>query len=258
MALGIPHPNYNGQLHDCILPRVLPIRGGPEKTERHTSHNMWMQSVYEKFSQDHNTFWFSCLFSRAHFERLCGDPTFSIIQLTLSMRILYTRNQLVTMRIDKLKWITAHNCGKPKWHSFTPSLNWNGKIVGPRHCLTKCALENKTTGPKLLIFASIFSGEVTTYTDTSYCIHILWEVYAVPFFYGPPCITCNLTSVGNRNRQWCCTTCMMWAGFWFSPDFAKVRIQQINNREFGTMCVLIASSEQHFWNHQQVRVVVSE
>ena len=37
---------------------------------------------------------------------------------------------LLTMRIDKVKWITAHNCGKPKWHSFTPSLSWKGKILG--------------------------------------------------------------------------------------------------------------------------------
>ena len=44
---------------------------------------------------------------------------------------------------------------------------------GPRHCLTKCALESK---PKLLILVPFFSGEVTSYTDTSYCIHILWDV----------------------------------------------------------------------------------
>ena len=30
---------------------------------------------------------------------------------------------------------------------------------------------------------TLFSGEVTSYTDTSYCIHILWEV-SVPFFLG--------------------------------------------------------------------------
>ena len=43
------------------------------------------------------------------------------------MCILYTRNPLVTMPIDKVKWITADNCGKPKWHSFTPSLSWKGE-----------------------------------------------------------------------------------------------------------------------------------
>ena len=25
---------------------------------------------------------------------------------------------------------TAHNCDKPKWHSFTPSLSWKGEILG--------------------------------------------------------------------------------------------------------------------------------
>ena len=34
------------------------------------------------------------------------------------------------MRIDKVKWITAHNYGQPKWHSFTPSLSWKRKILG--------------------------------------------------------------------------------------------------------------------------------
>ena len=33
------------------------------------------------------------------------------------------------MRIDNVKWITARNCGKPKWHSFASSLGWKGKIV---------------------------------------------------------------------------------------------------------------------------------
>ena len=38
----------------------------------------------------------------------------AVIQLTLSMHILYTWNPLVPMRIDKVEWISAHNCGKPK------------------------------------------------------------------------------------------------------------------------------------------------
>ena len=40
------------------------------------------------------------------------------------------QNPLVTMRIDKAKWTTAPNCGKPKWHSFKPSLSWKGTILG--------------------------------------------------------------------------------------------------------------------------------
>ena len=33
------------------------------------------------------------------------------------------------MRIDEVNWITAHIQGKPKWHSFTPSLSWKGEIL---------------------------------------------------------------------------------------------------------------------------------
>ena len=44
---------------------------------------------------------------------------------------------------------------------------------GTRHCPTKCALYRKqTTEPKWLI----------SYTDTSYCIHILGEVCRSVFF----------------------------------------------------------------------------
>ena len=60
------------------------------------------------------------------------------------------------------------------------------KIFGPRHCLTKCALYRKQISePKWLILVSFFSGEVTSYTDSSYSIHILWEV-SVQFFLGHP------------------------------------------------------------------------
>ena len=34
------------------------------------------------------------------------------------------------MRIVKVNWITAHNYGKSKWHSFSPSLSWKGEILG--------------------------------------------------------------------------------------------------------------------------------
>ena len=33
------------------------------------------------------------------------------------------------MHIDKVNWITAHNYGKPKWHSFIPSFIWKGEIL---------------------------------------------------------------------------------------------------------------------------------
>ena len=89
------------------------------------------------------------------------------------------------MRIDKVKWITARSCGKQKWHSFASSLGWKGNFLNSTLPHKMCP-RKQTTEPKLLILVSSFSGEVTSYTDTSYCIHILREVYAVPFFMGHP------------------------------------------------------------------------
>ena len=40
------------------------------------------------------------------------------------------QSAFLTLRIYKVKWITANNCGKPKWHSFTPSLSWKREILG--------------------------------------------------------------------------------------------------------------------------------
>ena len=45
----------------------------------------------------------------------------------------------------------------------------------------------QTTEPKWLILVSFFLGEVTSYIDTSYCIHVLWEV-SRSVFSGPPYI----------------------------------------------------------------------
>ena len=42
----------------------------------------------------------------------------------------------------------------------------------------------QTTEPKLVILVSFFSWEVTSYTDTSYCIHILWEACRSVFFWA--------------------------------------------------------------------------
>ena len=42
----------------------------------------------------------------------------------------YERVSGVKMHIDKVNWITAHNYGKPKWHSFSPSLSYKMKILG--------------------------------------------------------------------------------------------------------------------------------
>ena len=48
----------------------------------------------------------------------------------------------------------------------------------------KMCPRKQTTEPKLLILVSFFSGEVPSYTDTSYCIHILWEVSRSVFFWA--------------------------------------------------------------------------
>ena len=53
--------------------------------------------------------------------------------------------------------------------------------------LHKMFPRKQTTDPKLMILVSFFSGEVTSYTDTNYCIPIMLEVCR-SVFYGPPCI----------------------------------------------------------------------
>ena len=47
------------------------------------------------------------------------------------------------MRIDKVEWITAHSCGKPKMNFIQVYFKLKRGNVRPRHSLTKCALENK-------------------------------------------------------------------------------------------------------------------
>ena len=93
----------------------------------------------------------------------------------------------LTMRIDKVKWITAHNYGRPKYHAFTSSLGWNVTFFALTLSL-KMGPRKQTTEPKLLILVSFFSGEVTPYTDTSHSIHILWDV-CHSVFSGSPCIS---------------------------------------------------------------------
>ena len=80
------------------------------------------------------------------------------------------------MRIVRVNWITAHNCGRPKWHSFASSLSWTEIFWGATILSDKMGPRKQTTEPNLLILVSFFSGEVTPYTDNSYCIHMLWEV----------------------------------------------------------------------------------
>ena len=119
-----------------------PIQGGLRKKRNGIvlpticGCNNWYQCIWGNFScdkwyQDHQ-FWVSVVcFVRQCWDPKCvpfhlklgvnechfGFPQFwAVIQLTLSRRILYIRlPDLKKMRIDKVKWITAHNCGKPKY-----------------------------------------------------------------------------------------------------------------------------------------------
>ena len=111
-----------------------------------------------------------------------GLPLWAVIQLTLSMRILYTRSPLVTMRIEEVKRITAHNNGKPKWHSFTSSLSCKRENFGLRHCLTKCALENKLLNQNCWSWYH-FTQEKLPHTLISVIAATLLK-YAVPFLWA--------------------------------------------------------------------------
>ena len=92
------------------------------------------------------------------------------------------------MRIDKVDWITAQNCGKLKLHSFTPCLSWKGKLLGLDIVSQNVICPRKqTTEPKfmkLVILVSFYSGDVISYTESSYCIHILREVCRSLFFWA--------------------------------------------------------------------------
>ena len=58
------------------------------------------------------------------------------------------------MRIDRVIWITAHNYGKPKWHSFMPSLSWKGEVLDLDIVSTYCekyAVQFCFSGPPCII-----------------------------------------------------------------------------------------------------------
>ena len=167
-----------------------------------TGISVWGNFSWEKWYQDQQ-FWFSSLFSRAHFvtqispfqlglkECHFGFPQlWAVNQLTLSMHFIYTstRTPLVTVHIHKVKWITAHNCGKPKWHSFMPSLGWKGKIWGLNIFSQKCALENKLLNQNCWSWCHFFSGEVPSNTWYHFLHPHIVGSMLFHFFYGPPCI----------------------------------------------------------------------
>ena len=83
-------------------------------------------------------------------------------------------------------WITAHNYERYKYQSFSPSLSFKGKMWGLDTVSRNVPYRKQTTEPKLQILMS-FSGEIGSYPNISYCIHVLWEVYR-PFPVCPPCM----------------------------------------------------------------------
>ena len=90
----------------------------------------------------------------------------------------------VIMRIDKVNWIIAHNYGKPKTHSFKPSLSWNGKFWTSTLSHKMCP-RKQTTEPKCWSWYHFSQEKIhvhvcTSSTDISYCIHIMGSV---PFHF---------------------------------------------------------------------------
>ena len=87
------------------------------------------------------------------------------------------------MRIDKVNWITAHKCGKPKWHSFSPSLSWK-EYFGPWDCVTKCGLENKLPNQNCWAWCHFSQEKLPQYTDTSYLLSTYCGKYAAQFLWA--------------------------------------------------------------------------
>ena len=92
------------------------------------------------------------------------------------------------------------DCGKPKWHSLMPSLSWKGKSLGLD--IVSQNVPWKTNYWTNWSWFHFSSREVSSYTDTSYCIYILWEVCR-SVFHGPPCIvTTALQSLLVLEEKW--------------------------------------------------------
>ena len=88
------------------------------------------------------------------------------------------------MRIDKVKWITAPSCGtKNGIHSRLVQAE-KAKFLNLTLPHKMCP-RKQTAEPKLLILVSFFPREVTSYTDTSYCIRVLREVFRSVFMGHP-------------------------------------------------------------------------
>ena len=71
-----------------------------------------------------------------------------------------------------------------KWNSFKSSLSWKGNFEASTLPHKMCPIKQNAE-PNLMILVSFFSGEVTSYTDTNYCILIILEVCRSVFMGHP-------------------------------------------------------------------------
>ena len=104
-----------------------------------------------------------------------------------SMRIVHERvssMRIAHYRIDQVNLITVHNymASRNGIYSALKRIFFLASTLPHKMCPRK-----QTTEQKLIILVSFFSGDVTSYTDPSYYIHILREVSS-SVFSGPPCI----------------------------------------------------------------------
>ena len=128
----------------------------------------------------------------------CLPQLRAVIHLTLSMRIAHEQVSSVRnahCRIDQVNWITAHNYGEPKWYLFSPEKEKFRASTLPR----KMCPRKQTTKPKLLILVSFFS-EVISYTDTSYCTHIMGSI---PFCFFWATLYSNRIGKENIRPLYC-------------------------------------------------------
>ena len=132
-----------------------------------TGISVWGNFPWEKWYQEQQ-FWFSSLFSMLHFVGQCRGPQFTF-QLELGVKVTSA--------------LAAHNYGKPKLHSLSPSVTWK-KEIWSLDIVSQISNKDRT---KIADLALIF---LIHYTDTSYCIHTLWEE-CPSLFIGPPCIVLN-------------------------------------------------------------------
>ena len=80
--------------------------------------------------------------------------------------------------VDNINWITAHDYGKPKCHSFMPSKLKMGNF-GPQYCLTNGAIKHKLSWYH-------FSLEKIPHPLEAVITSSYYGKYAIPFLLDHP------------------------------------------------------------------------